>query len=300
MRACSTTHSLGLLWSLFLLLACPSTKVGPAGADAGAPAPISEVEWSALTAPRVGVHEVWSEACNGVRIGQEYRVVPTVGCYPRPSTYPPTTDTRDCRLDDYCETSADCTVQPGGICRGSADSHCMYAGLEEQPCDEDAECVQLPGGSCRPRIAGGESSCYPTGECRRTPLHSCWYPSVYSQCQGDAECTAAPGGYCARSIRTSCVYNECDDACGPNARCECQYVRTCVPADCFSDAECGAGFRCEGTLDVQCGNLYPPVGYHCHTARDECQSDAECGMGNCVFDPALSAWSCRTLNCLTR
>lgn len=302
MSARCTTHCLGLLWSLSSLLACTSAKVGPAGTetDAGARTPISEAEWSALTAPRTGVHEVWTEACNGDRIGQEYRVVPAVGCYPRRNADGVGTDTRDCRLDDYCETPADCSAQLGGVCRGLVNSFCVYPGLEQQPCEEDAECAQLPGGSCRPRIEGGGSYCYPTGECRRTPLRSCGYRSQFDRCQSDAECTALPGGYCGRWLSTSCVYNECDDSCGPAARCECQYVRTCVPADCFSDAECGAGFRCAGSLALECGNLYPPVGYHCHTARDECQSDADCGLGNCVFDTALGAWSCRTFNCLTR
>jgi hypothetical protein len=72
MRGRPSRHSPETLRSLCLLLACTSASVGPAGvdADAGAPAPISQAEWAALTAPRTGVHEVWSEACNGVRVEQ--------------------------------------------------------------------------------------------------------------------------------------------------------------------------------------------------------------------------------------
>lgn len=288
------------VWSLFLLLACTSTAA-PSGADAGTVVLLSEAEWQALIAPRPGVHEVWSAACNGVRIGQEYRVRPALICEAR--RYPDS-DTIDCRIGgNYCETSADCTAKPGGVCRGSSGSSCEYASLQQQPCDQDAECTQLPEGRCMSQLAAGRRECFPTGECTSpTPVRSCVYPSQFGNgCLQDADCAAAPGGHCRRGLATTCEYNECDgDSCGPTARCECQYVRTCVAADCFSDAECGAGFRCEGSLALECGNLYPPVGYHCHTERDECQSDADCGTQSCVFDPALSRWSCRTFDCLTR
>jgi len=108
-------HSRGVVSSLFSLLAC-SVADGPSVADAGPSALLSAAEWQALTAPPGGVHEVWSAACKGVRIGQEYRVMPTLFCAPRPY---PDSDTVDCRIGDYCETSADCTSKPGGVCQGS-------------------------------------------------------------------------------------------------------------------------------------------------------------------------------------
>lgn len=304
MRARSGTDSLRVVRGLFLVLACTSADV-PAGssAEAGAPALTSELTWLALTAPRAGVHEVWSEACNGARIEQDYRVAPAVQCSQRRVGDSFVYDTFDCVVGDYCESSADCTDKPGGVCRGSAGSSCAYASVQEQVCDEDAECSQLPGGSCRPRIGEGQTLCYPTGECNHTPARSCSYPSLYSSgCRSDSECTAVPGGRCELLVGpTTCVYNECEDSCGPRARCECQEIRRCLPADCFSDADCGAGFRCEGTLGLPCGNLYPSVGYHCHAERDECQSDGDCGGGQgCVFDPALSFWACQPVNCVTR
>ncbi|MEO8183519.1 MAG: hypothetical protein ABI895_32195 [Deltaproteobacteria bacterium] len=305
MRERSRTDALLVVRGLFLLLGCTSadTPAG-SGADAGAPAPISEAEWLAQTAPRAGVHEVWSEACNGVRIEQDYRVAPAIQCSQRRAGDSFVYDTFDCVVGDYCETSADCTDKPGGVCRGSAGSSCAYASVPEQPCEQDAECLQLPGGRCMPGQGGGQTFCYPTGECSRTsvPAPSCVYPSLYgSACRSDSECSAAPGGRCELWLGpTTCMYNECEASCGPSARCECQDLRRCLPAECLRDADCGAGFRCEGTLDLPCGNLYPPVGYYCHAEQDECQSDADCGGQSCVFDPALSFWACRRLSCVTR
>jgi hypothetical protein len=292
-----------------LLIACARAEnaPGPEGGTAGAPGgagSLSEAEWLAQTGPQPGEHEVYDAACGGERIPQDYRITPRVGCAVRRDENGTATTTRDCVVEDYCSSSADCTAQPGGVCSGGASASCEYAGVDlYTDCDSDDDCDALQGGSCAARIEGGGELCYPTGECRTTPLQGCAYPVASQPCASDADCTAAPGGSCRRSIHfTECTYNECEDTsdCRPGARCECFGVRSCIRADCFADADCGAGYRCEPSLALQCGNLEPPVGYHCHAANDECQGDTDCDGPSCVFDPAVSRWACREIGCLTR
>lgn len=308
MRWCFTA-----LW----LVACGRADGGGAGAggepgaeaaaSAGAGgASISDAEWLELTGPQPGVHEVYDAACDGERIAQEYRIIPPVGCALRrddDGTFTPTL-TRDCAVADYCVSAGDCTEQPGGVCRGNPYASCDYPGLDgEAPCERDTDCDALPGGSCTPRLEGGGERCYPTGECSITPMQGCAYPALGQACTSDADCSVAPGGSCRRTLAfTECAYNECDgaDDCGPAARCECQGVRRCVPASCFADTDCAAGYRCEGSLALQCGNLNPVAGYHCHAAVDECQGDADCNGDSCVFDPDVARWACRDVRCFDR
>jgi hypothetical protein len=250
------------------------------------------------------MHEVYDAACDGQRISQDYRIVPGVGCAVRRDEAGVVTDTRDCDVIDYCSTSAECSLEARGVCVGHGYATCEYANVEAgAACEGDADCAALPGGACLSPIEGGGRLCYPTGECRTTPLHACWYPALSQLCAADADCGAGPGGSCRRMILSAeCAYHECDTPsdCGPGARCECFGVRQCVPADCFADTDCDAGYRCEPTLALQCGNLRSPVGYHCHASNDECQSDADCDNLSCVFDPDVSHWTCRDVSCLTR
>jgi hypothetical protein len=250
------------------------------------------------------VHDVYDAACGGQLISQDYRIVPSIGCTERRDEAGTAIPTRDCAVAGYCTTAADCTAQAGGVCNGHANAFCEYPGPEESAaCERDADCGAFPGGACTPRIEGGGQLCYPTGECRITPMQGCAYAVLSQACERDADCAAAPGGSCRRTIsHTECAYNQCDASsdCGPGARCECFGVRQCIPADCFADDDCDAGYRCEPTLALVCGNLKSPVGYHCHAANDECQSDADCDGLSCVFDPELSHWACRATSCLTR
>jgi hypothetical protein len=276
----------------------PYTGQGPiVGDDA-----ISEGEWLAQTGLQPGVHEVYDAACDGERISQDYRIRPSVGCAVRRDERGIVTRTRDCTVEDYCANADDCSAQRGGVCIGRASSYCEYPAMDRgAACERDSDCSALTGGSCSGQIAGGEEFCYPTGECRIDPIQSCSYPSAFRQpCESDADCTAGPGGACWRVISyPECAYNECDDAsdCGPAARCECIGVRRCIPASCFSDSDCTTGYRCELSFALQCGFIAPPEGYRCHGADDECQDDSGCEGRTCVFDPAVSHWACRDINC---
>jgi hypothetical protein len=312
-RRLDAASNAGCRWRcgvLLALAACaqadstpPDTSGGGVAGAAGAAA-LSDAEWRELTGPRPGVHEVYSSACAEQPIGQDYRVIPPLECIERRDEEGRSTLIRDCAIADYCTTAADCTAQPRGVCTGSMNDACVYPSVEQgAPCARDTDCNALSAGACTPRIEGGGQLCYPTGECSVTPMQGCTYPALLQPCVRDEDCTAAPGGSCQRTISFArCAYNECDvgSDCGPAARCECFGVRQCIPASCFADSECEAGHRCEPTLALVCGNLNAPVGYHCHSAADECQSDADCGNLSCVFDPEVSRWACRDNFCTTR
>jgi hypothetical protein len=269
-------------------------------------AALSEAEWQRLTGPQPGVHEVYDQACEGERIAQEYRIVPSVECAWRRDEGGMLAPAfiLDCEVGDYCSSAADCTEQPGGVCRGNASSRCEYPGIDlSAACERDADCNAAPGGLCAGNVSGAALLCFPTGECRTSADAVCAYPSLSQPCERDADCTAAPGGACRLELSFSeCAYNECDDAddCGPAARCECLGVRRCVPANCFADSDCAAGYPCAPTLALQCGNLNPTAGYYCHGASDECQSDSDCAGLSCVFDAAVERWACRDITCFDR
>jgi len=297
-------------WMALVLVACAQADgttpdAASAGAGGGAAAPLlSDAEWRESTGPRPGVHDVHSAACGGQPLSQDYRVIPPIQCIERRDEDGRYIPIRDCTLAAYCQTAADCTAQSRGVCVGNPYDSCEYPDLEVgAPCERDADCSALTGGACTPQIGGGEERCYPTGECSLTPMQSCTYPALYQPCTNDADCSAAPGGWCRRTTSfTQCAYNECDTAsdCAAAERCECFGVRQCIPASCFADSECDTGYRCEPTLALLCGNLQSPVGYHCHSASDECQGDTDCGNLSCVFDPEVSRWACRDNFCLTR
>jgi hypothetical protein len=261
---------------------------------------LSDEEWRAATAPRSGPHEIWTAACNGSRVGQEYLLFPSLVC-PQQYDANNVVSFNACMLADYCQSSADCTAQPNGICRGLPSSECVYPGDDRgKGCEQDSDCIFRPGGTCRPSLGAGDTTCLPTGECQTTPPYACGYP-VEAPCHGDDDCTAAPGGTCQLGVGGECLYNECqvDSDCGPMARCECQNVRRCVESRCSSADDC-AGFACEASLAPQCGNLYPHVGYYCHSEQDECRSNDDCvGNRSCVYDPAVSHWTCAS-DCVTR
>jgi hypothetical protein len=282
------------------LLACAQEKPQETAADAGVRL-LSEEEWRAATTPLSVPHEIWTAACNGSRVDQEYLWLPSSGCYPRydadnkPLPY--------CVLVASCQSSADCTAQPNGVCEGRPSSRCIYPGDDRgKSCEQDSECTFRPGGTCRPTLGAGDTTCIPTGECQTIPLYSCGYPAFSEDCHSDADCTAAPGGTCQLSVAGQCRYNECqvDSDCGPMARCDCQEVNRCVEAQCFSADDCG-GFACDASLALMCGNIYPPVGYYCRSAQDECRGNDDCaGNRSCVYDPAVSHWACSSDVCYTR
>jgi hypothetical protein len=68
----------------------------------------------------------------------------------------------------------------------------------------------------------------------------------------------------------------------------------CVPANCRTDADCGA-YMCSPS-DSSGGPFYGVQGYYCHTAHDTCTVDSECvqngQQGYCMFAPEVGYWSC--------
>jgi hypothetical protein len=73
-------------------------------------------------------------------------------------------------------------------------------------------------------------------------------------------------------------------------------VGHCVSATCKTNADCGAGYGCVGTIKgiagTVCNNTYPtppPAVYVCQSAGDLCAGDKDCPDGGaaqarCLFD----------------
>ncbi len=124
------------------------------------------------------------------------------------------------------------------------------------------------------------------------------------ECTSDADCTAGTNGRCGFGrIGTFCSYDGCfrDSDCAANEACMCDGApgggNTCVPAGCRTNNDCAPGFACSPTFG-SCGHYFGFIGFECHTAADECTTDAECGAGYCAFDPAIGHWACSTSECV--
>lgn len=245
---------------------------------------MTEEEWRASLLPRSGPHEVWTtDQCvvpgpgtSSERIGAEYVVVPTEDCNLTP-TYA-SDRTRHCTAWPVCETSADCTEEPGGRCEGTPqEAACHYPALPTEPCDVDADCTLASEGVCLP---SDETFCYPTGECR-PPGSYCQYGSVTpSACESNADCVGLPGGECIKAIWfATCRYDRCteDTDCGSGERCGCG---RCVSADCADD-DCTDGESCH----LSAPTCARPWGFHCTTPEDECDPAASNG---CLYEDG--AW----------
>jgi hypothetical protein len=122
-------------------------------------------------------------------------------------------------------------------------------------------------------------------------------PPGDGQCQSDADCADMPHGYCTSGGQvpgTFCAYGCVKDSeCGAGSICVCgEPVGRCVGSTCTSDTECGAGLRCQSYDQSHgCGILR----FACQTARDTCQSDADCRGGFC--DGASGVFTCVTGGC---
>ena len=137
-------------------------------------------------------------------------------------------------------------------------------------------------------------------------------------CTDDADCGGAfvGGGLClashswggddaCRCFPLSCLQ---DDECGSGSACECGAIsgggcnspdgplecsHHCVPAECRTDADCDGGF-CSPSYADCCGAFVES--WACHfPGRDECLSDAECGVSRfgsyCRHEER--GWRCR-------
>ena len=101
-----------------------------------------------------------------------------------------------------------------------------------------------------------------------------------------------------------CTFDVCvrDLDCHMGGPCAChgapfngQYGNTCVPGNCRTDSDCGAGGYCSPTRGSgNCGGL---MGYYCHTAGDQCVDDQDCpsagvGPSMCAWQDGAHRWEC--------
>ena len=136
-------------------------------------------------------------------------------------------------------------------------------------------------------------------------------------CKADSDCTAGKSGRCAphsngRMAPTNqCTYDACttDTDCGKGL-CSCEPVtgNYCVAGNCRVDGDCGKGGFCSPTYPMcSLHGPYQPLGYYCHTPKDECHNDSECpkptkeGYGptatHCGYAPELGHWTCTSQQC---
>jgi len=267
---------------------------GTGGATAGASSGglMTTEQWEALTAPQPGEHAVLTSGCDGAPIGQEYRILPTVGCALAPDYDYETNPVRDCTVEPFCSGPEDCQEEPFGSCRGFPYAYCDY-GLEREPCTTDADCSTLTGGHCA-TSGSNESLCFPTGECVG-PEPTCFYPE--ESCTNDSSCTQLPGGRCEKVIRFArCSYDLCtaDADCPGTDRCACSELseqNECVSADCSEEADCEDGEECR----LERGCYGSVVAYHCSTSADTCRTAADCDGLHCSY--ADEHWQCVELDC---
>jgi hypothetical protein len=119
----------------------------------------------------------------------------------------------------------------------------------------------------------------------------------YGVCSSDADCTDRPYGSCGYAAdivaACHCEYGCVSDAdCGSGQICMCaplDHGTRCIDAACQSDADCDPGYRCALSLGIVWKGEWPSV--RCHSAADECQADADCLEGHCLWHD--SRWECR-------
>jgi hypothetical protein len=137
-----------------------------------------------------------------------------------------------------------------------------------------------------------------------TPLAVAAGPELVLPCTTQTECSAIPNSRCASNDggqKFFCRVDECfaDADCEGGDVCQCPgdgggLGSRCLPGNCRVDADCGAGGFCSPSHD-DCGRFSGFDGYYCHTAQDECNSDADCGSeyGDlCIYEPQAGRWVC--------
>lgn len=179
----------------------------------------------------------------------------------------------------------------------------------------------LAGGACGGQTASREPKQHRskpvTCDSTRDPTPPSGFPvdPSVSTCATDSDCTDGKNGRCTpmRGL-ASCTYDECftdadcanrvatnTDQRSGSAVCSCGMGygnNTCLePGNCLTDADCGGGY-CSPSFGT-CGNYLGVTTYYCHTSRDRCVDDADCGsMGAyCAYSPMEGLWSCSTSEC---
>lgn len=126
-------------------------------------------------------------------------------------------------------------------------------------------------------------------------------------CMLDSDCTEGLNGRCVFGRFAMCSYDECfdDNDCPNDTLCQCGSPdglgNRCMTAGCRTDADC-PGSWCSPTFG-SCGAYGGIIAYQCHTPRDECLDDSDCGGGRqsqsyCAFDPTAGHWVCDDAFCV--
>jgi hypothetical protein len=130
--------------------------------------------------------------------------------------------------------------------------------------------------------------------------------SSLGECTTDAQCTASAGGRCDNNMGGPagcyCAYPCTDDAsCGAGEVCACagEFIagrNASVVGACRVDSDCGSGGYCSPSSMQQ-------LGYHCHTATDDCVDDGDCprppntvGSPACGYSLSDRRWECTVIS----
>jgi hypothetical protein len=142
------------------------------------------------------------------------------------------------------------------------------------------------------------STCLP-----RVETDLCPPSEASSECATDQDCVEGGlNGSCLPGVRGSatdagarctCVYDRCatDADCRGSGPCQCNAAdvgNACLLGNCVIDADCGAGGFCSPVVDP-CTGL--ARAYVCHTRRDTCLDNTDCGTV-CTFVDADGRWEC--------
>ncbi|CAN5199109.1 hypothetical protein BH09MYX1_BH09MYX1_48500 [soil metagenome] len=117
------------------------------------------------------------------------------------------------------------------------------------------------------------------------------------QCNVNADCTEGKNGRCLHPghERIRCTYDTCaaDADCKTGEACACDRDGNhCVTATCRTDADCG-GLGCSPSSSSSCNGRSVVVGVYCHTKKDSCTDDDDCGRHeNCEYEPTDARWIC--------
>jgi hypothetical protein len=69
----------------------------------------------------------------------------------------------------------------------------------------------------------------------------------------------------------------------------------CVQSNCSVDSDCGANGYCSPSLiQEDCNGA--SEGIFCHTAKDQCNSDSDCGDLHCMYIETEAKWMCSNLS----
>jgi hypothetical protein len=147
----------------------------------------------------------------------------------------------------------------------------------------------------------------PVGTC---PGPDAGYGAAGRECNYDNECNdGGQNGRCEHiydptftaGLNTcNCSYDSCfsDADCHEGGPCGCRVGQSiangCWAGNCRVDADCGPGGYCSLSPGDCLGAFY---GYYCHTRKDACVNDVDCGInpnGTCRYNSTISAWSCTT------